>query len=105
MPVIWHSRIKPDLMAGKNVLVLAHGNSLRGIVKIVDALSEQEISRVWIPNGVPLVFKFHKDMTPSVLKDAVAPLSGQFLEKEEKLRALLAKEEELAQRVPGYEKW
>lgn len=97
--VIWESRIKPDLMAGKNVMVIAHGNSLRGIVKIVDNLTDAEITRIYIPNGIPLVFKFNRNMTTLPLKDAVKPLSGQFLEKEGLLKAALAKEEELAQRV------
>ena len=80
--MLWHSRIKPDLLAGKNVMVMAHGNSLRGIVKIVDNLTADEVTRVWIPNGIPLVFKFeHRNLTPIAMKDAVPPLSGQFLEK------------------------
>ena len=97
--MIWNSRIKPDLMAGKNVMVIAHGNSLRGIVKIVDNLTESEITRIYIPNGIPLVFKFHRNMTAKPLKESVKPLSGQFLEKEGLLKAALAKEEELARRV------
>eukprot|EP01036_Dinobryon_divergens_P029377 gene29377-38462_t len=103
--VIWNSRIKPDLMAGKNVMVIAHGNSLRGIVKIVDNLTESEITRIYIPNGIPLVFKFNRNMTTTPLKDSVKPLSGQFLEKEGLLKTALAREEELARRVPGYEEW
>lgn len=43
---------------GKTVLVVAHANSLRGVVKYIDDLSEEQITRVGIPNGIPLIFKF-----------------------------------------------
>ena len=89
-------------MAGKDVMVIAHGNSLRGIVKIVDNLTESEISSIYIPNAIPLVFKFHRNMTTTPLKDSVKPLSGQFLEKEGLLKAALAREEEFARRVSSY---
>ena len=57
---LWHSRILPELKRGNNVLIVAHGNSLRGIVKHIDSLSMDEIQSVGIPNGIPLVYKFTK---------------------------------------------
>ena len=50
--------IKPDMLAGKRVLVVAHGNSLRAMVKTFAQLSEEEIVGVNIPAGVPLVYEF-----------------------------------------------
>ena len=50
--------IKPDMLAGKRVLVVAHGNSLRAMVKTFDQLSEEDIVGVYIPTGVTLVYEF-----------------------------------------------
>jgi len=100
---LWDSRILPELKQGNNVLVVAHGNSLRGIVKHIDNLNMDEIQSVGIPNGIPLVYKFNKKMEPVTQANAVAPLSGEFLEKKGLLRAALSKEAELAKNVPGYE--
>jgi len=52
----WNEAIVPDVLAGKRVLVVAHGNSLRAIVKHLDGLSEDEIMKTNIPTGVPLVY-------------------------------------------------
>ena len=50
--------IKPDMVAGRRVIITAHGNSLRALVKYFDGLSSDEIIRVNIPTGVPLVYEF-----------------------------------------------
>uniref|UniRef100_A0A0G4IA63 Phosphoglycerate mutase n=1 Tax=Chromera velia CCMP2878 TaxID=1169474 RepID=A0A0G4IA63_9ALVE len=99
---LWYSRILPDLREGRNVLIVAHGNSLRGIVKHLDGISEEQIPQVAIPNGIPLVYKFDDELRPVKQEMAVAPLSGVFLEKKGALRAALEREAELAKRVPGY---
>lgn len=78
---LWNSRILPDLKQGKNVLIVAHANSLRGIVKHIENMSPEEITRVGIPNGIPLVYKFDRQMRPIPLEEAVKPFSGAFLEK------------------------
>jgi 2,3-bisphosphoglycerate-dependent phosphoglycerate mutase len=54
----WDSRIAPELRAGKNVLVVAHGNSLRALVKMLDDMPESEIVEFNIPTGVPIVYEF-----------------------------------------------
>jgi len=100
---LWKSRILPDLRAGRTVMIVAHANSLRGIVKHIDQLSPEQIQSVAIPNGIPLVYKFDKHMKPIVQEGAVSPISGEFLEKKGLLRAALEKEAALARRVPGYE--
>lgn len=58
----WSSRIAPELARGQNVLVVAHGNSLRALVKMLDGISEQEIVELNIPTGVPLLYEFDAAM-------------------------------------------
>ncbi len=71
----FESTIKPDMLAGKRVLIAAHGNSLRALVKYFDGLSDKEITDVNIPTGVPLVYEFDKDfhvLSKHYLGDAAA---------------------------------
>jgi len=56
----WESKILPDLQAGKNVLVVAHGNSLRALVMRLDGLTREEVLELNIPTGVPLVYRFEE---------------------------------------------
>jgi len=60
----WESDIKPDLAAGKTVLVTAHGNSLRGLVKHLDGISDADIAELNIPTGIPLVYKLDENFQP-----------------------------------------
>jgi len=60
----WNDVIAPDLMAGKNVLVAAHGNSLRALVKMLDRVSDEEITGFNIPTGVPLAYELDDDLRP-----------------------------------------
>jgi 2,3-bisphosphoglycerate-dependent phosphoglycerate mutase len=60
----WTDRIVPELLAGKNVLVVAHGNSLRAVVKMLDNVSEAEITELNIPTGVPLVYELDASLKP-----------------------------------------
>ncbi len=53
----WHSRIAPELRAGRNVMVAAHGNSLRAMVKMLDNVPEKDIVELNIPTGVPLLYE------------------------------------------------
>jgi 2,3-bisphosphoglycerate-dependent phosphoglycerate mutase len=66
----WHSRIAPELRLGRNVLVVAHGNSLRAMVKMLDDVSEAEIVELNIPTGVPLLYE---------LDPTLKPLSSRYL--------------------------
>jgi 2,3-bisphosphoglycerate-dependent phosphoglycerate mutase len=56
--------ITADLNAGKTVLVTAHGNSLRAIVKHIDCISDEDIAKVNIPTGIPLLYEFGEDWEP-----------------------------------------
>ena len=60
----FNETIIPDLKSGKNVLVIAHGDTLRAIIKVLDNLSEQEFIDLEIPNGIPLVYEFDNDLRP-----------------------------------------
>jgi 2,3-bisphosphoglycerate-dependent phosphoglycerate mutase len=60
----WHDVLAPAIASGQNVVVAAHGNSLRALVKYLDNISEEEIVELNIPNGVPLVYEFDKDLKP-----------------------------------------
>jgi len=61
----WDSRIAPELRAGRDVLVVAHGNSLRALVKMLDGMSDREIVEFNIPTGVPLVYEFDDALRPA----------------------------------------
>jgi 2,3-bisphosphoglycerate-dependent phosphoglycerate mutase len=60
----WNSRIAPELAAGRNVLVAAHGNSLRALVKMLDRMSDQAIVELNIPTGVPLLYDLDSHLQP-----------------------------------------
>jgi 2,3-bisphosphoglycerate-dependent phosphoglycerate mutase len=60
----WNDRIAPELRAGKNVMVAAHGNSLRAMVKMLDNVSEAEITELNIPTGVPLLYELDDQLKP-----------------------------------------
>ncbi len=60
----WHGRIAPELRRGRNVLVAAHGNSLRAMVKMLDDVSESEIVELNIPTGIPLLYELDPQLEP-----------------------------------------
>ncbi len=61
----WETRIVPELRAGKNVLVVAHGNSLRALVKMLDLMSESDIVEFNIPTGVPMLYELDEQIQPT----------------------------------------
>jgi len=60
----WFDVIVPDLKAGKRVLIAAHGNSIRALVKYLDNISDEEIVELNIPTGIPLVYELDDDLKP-----------------------------------------
>jgi 2,3-bisphosphoglycerate-dependent phosphoglycerate mutase len=60
----WHSNISESLRAGKKVLITAHGNSLRALVKHLDDISDDEIAELNIPTGIPLHYRLGEDLKP-----------------------------------------
>ncbi len=79
----WESAIVPDLTAGKTVLVAAHGNSLRALVKHLDQISDDDIAGLNIPTGMPLLYKLDDDLRPIVA-------GGEYLDPEAAAEAAAA---------------
>ncbi len=61
----WDSEIKPELASGKTVLIAAHGNSLRALVKELDGISDEDIAGLNIPTGIPLVYTLDENFKPT----------------------------------------
>ncbi len=80
----WYDAIVPDLLLGRTVLVAAHGNSLRALVKHLDGVSDQEIVGLNIPTGIPLIY----DLDPVALRP-VTP-GGRYLDPEAAAEAIAA---------------
>jgi len=60
----WHSTLVPEIKSGTRVLIVAHGNSIRALVKYLDHISEADITELNIPTGLPLVYELDKDLKP-----------------------------------------
>lgn len=60
----WHEVIAPKILEGKKVVIVAHGNSLRALIKYLDNVSEEEIIALNVPTGVPLVYELDSDLKP-----------------------------------------
>jgi 2,3-bisphosphoglycerate-dependent phosphoglycerate mutase len=60
----WNETIAPTIKSGKKVLIAAHGNSLRALVKYLDNVSEEEIVGLNIPTGIPLIYELDNDLKP-----------------------------------------
>lgn len=61
---IWHETIAPTIKSGKKVIIVAHGNSLRALVKYLDEMSDEDIIKLNIPTGLPLVYELNKNLKP-----------------------------------------
>ena len=79
----WETAVVPDLRAGLTVLVAAHGNSLRGIVKHLDEISDDDIAGLNIPTGMPLVYRLDESLRPTVA-------GGEYLDPEAAAEAAAA---------------
>ena len=76
----WQEAIVPEVRAGRRVIIAAHGNSLRALVKYLDNISDKDILELNIPTGVPLLYRLNDDMTPEshrYLGDADAIATAQ----------------------------
>jgi len=81
----WFSKIKPDIENGKKVLIVAHGNSLRALVKYLDKISDNDIVQLNIPTGVPLVY--HLDENLESLKNYYLGNQDEIIKKAEAVAA------------------
>ena len=82
----WHETIVPTLREGKKVIIVAHGNSLRALVKYLDGVSDEAIVKLNIPTGIPLVYELDDDLKPikhyylgdpEVIKKAIDSVASQ----------------------------
>lgn len=76
----WHDSIRPTILSGKRVLIVAHGNSLRALVKYLDGISDEDILGLNIPTGVPLVYQLDADLKP---------LGSEYLGDPEAIKAMM----------------
>lgn len=86
MPV-WENEIAPAIKSGKKVLIAAHGNTLRALVKHLDNIGEDVISDLNIPTGVPLVYELDDDLNVIPNANGIAPLTGYYLGDQDAVRA------------------
>jgi 2,3-bisphosphoglycerate-dependent phosphoglycerate mutase len=61
---LWETRIAPEIRAGKRLVIAAHGNSLRALVKYLDGVSDEAILELNIPTGMPLVYELDESLKP-----------------------------------------
>jgi len=61
---LWKETIAPTIKAGKKVIIAAHGNSLRALVKYLDNMSDEEITKLNIPTGIPLIYELDEELKP-----------------------------------------
>jgi len=86
----WHEAIEPTIRAGERVLIAAHGNSLRALVKYLDKIADADIVELNIPTGIPLVYELEDDLRPirsfylgdpEAIKQASQAVAGQLQQK------------------------
>eukprot|EP00607_Mallomonas_marina_P008233 CAMPEP_0182416884 /NCGR_PEP_ID=MMETSP1167-20130531/1268_1 /TAXON_ID=2988 /ORGANISM="Mallomonas Sp, Strain CCMP3275" /LENGTH=260 /DNA_ID=CAMNT_0024590027 /DNA_START=187 /DNA_END=969 /DNA_ORIENTATION=+ len=85
--VDWNTLIAPEVKAGKKVIIAAHGNTLRALVKYLDEIPTTTITELNIPTGVPLVYKLTEELKPIKSPLGIAPLSGEYLGNQEEIKA------------------
>jgi 2,3-bisphosphoglycerate-dependent phosphoglycerate mutase len=61
---LWNNSIAPEVKSGKRVIIAAHGNSLRALIKYLDGISDQDIVELNIPTGIPQVYELDADLKP-----------------------------------------
>ena len=84
--VDWKETIAPKIKSGSRVIIAAHGNTLRALVKYLDNIPESEIVELNIPPAVPLIYHLDKDLKPVKVTNAMAPLSGEYLGNQQEIK-------------------
>ena len=84
---LWKNEISPKILEGKTVLIAAHGNSLRALVKHLDDIDEGTIAELNIPTGTPLVYELDENLKPIPQANAIAPLKGRYLGDQDAIKA------------------
>lgn len=85
--VDWEKTLIPEIKSGKKILIAAHGNTLRALVKHLDGISEDDITGLNIPTGVPLIYVLDEDMKPIKQENAIFPLQGRYLGDQDEVNA------------------
>jgi 2,3-bisphosphoglycerate-dependent phosphoglycerate mutase len=67
----WHEKIAPELKAGKRVIIAAHGNTLRALIKHLDKISDKDIVDLELPTGAPIYYELKDDLTPAKPREAI----------------------------------
>lgn len=100
---LWEYKIKRDIVRGNNVLVVGHGNTLRGLLKVIDDVSDAEIQEVNLPRGIPVVYHFDKKLRPKPAGKKLSQLhtNALFLEKPGLLQEALKQQDKWRAMVPG----
>jgi 2,3-bisphosphoglycerate-dependent phosphoglycerate mutase len=83
----WQGQIVPELIMGNNVVIAAHGNSLRALVQYLDGISNEDILKLNIPTATPLVYEFDDDLNIIPAAGAFSPLQGRYLGDQDAIRA------------------
>jgi 2,3-bisphosphoglycerate-dependent phosphoglycerate mutase len=79
----WKESIIPELVAGKTVLVVAHGNSLRALIKHLEHISDEDIAKLNLPTGIPLLYRLDENFRPLIN-------GGEYLDPEAATAAIAA---------------
>ncbi|EKX55366.1 hypothetical protein GUITHDRAFT_131584 [Guillardia theta CCMP2712] len=91
---LWNDTLMPIIKSGKKLLISAHGNTLRALVKHLDNIPEDVIANLNIPTSVPLVYHLEEtddgDLKPVKIEGAFAPMSGKYLGDQEAIKAAIA---------------
>ena len=77
--VDWEQTFVPAIKRGERLLVVAHGNTIRALVKHLDDISAEEICELNVPTGIPLIYELDEDLKPIPQPGAIAPLTGRYL--------------------------
>ena len=74
----WKDSIIPDLKSGKTVLIVAHGNSLRALIKYLENISDEDIAKLNLPTGIPLLYTLDENFKPVVIGgEYLDPIAAQ----------------------------
>lgn len=82
---LWEGELSEMIKSGNKILIAAHGNTLRALVKHLDNISSDEIAGLNIPTGIPLVYELDENLRPIPHKDAIPPLQGRYLGNREEI--------------------
>ncbi|KAL3917558.1 MAG: hypothetical protein SGILL_004656 [Bacillariaceae sp.] len=100
---LWEYKIKRDISNGNNVLVVGHGNTLRGLIKVIDDVSDVDIQEINLPRGIPVVYNFDKRLKPLPAGKKLSQIhtNAIFLEKPGLLEEALQQQDKWKAMVPG----